>query len=182
MAATPPTIEPTRHQIGDTLSFTRSLPDYPASLWTLTYYLRGSANTSAIDIVATADGDDYEIIKTAAVTAAWKAGTYTMVGCVADADERYEVYRGTIELTANVPEADTHDGRTFWERIRDKLRTVIEEGVIRETIRYSYNGVSTEVATMKDAFDALAYAESKVKQEQGGSKQRKILTRFVCPR
>ncbi len=174
--------EPTSHQAGDSLVFTKTLADYPASLWTLSYALRITAGGTPITITATASGSDFAVNVTAATTALWTPGIYTIIGYVSNATERYTVYQGNIEITLNVATTDNLDGRTYWERVRDKLRDVIENGVIREVIRYTYNGVSTEVQSMEDAFKALAIAESKVLQEQSGGKVQKIHTRFVSAR
>ena len=62
MAAEIPTTEPTSIIAGDTLAWTKSLADYEASLWTLTYYLRGP---SAQTITATTSGGDFAGTKTA---------------------------------------------------------------------------------------------------------------------
>ncbi len=182
MAATVPTKEPVTHQAGDSFRFTKSLSDYSAQDWVLTYELRARSNADAISIIAMADGDDFTVESLPAVTADWKAGMYAMIGYVSDGTDRFTIYRGTIEITSNVAEEDQVDLRSYWERVRDKLQDVIENGVIREVIRYTYNGVSTEVQTMDDAFKALAYAESKVAAEKMASKPQRIYTKFVKAR
>ena len=50
-------------------------------------------------------------------------------------------------------------------------------------VRYSHNGQSTDVLTMKDAFTALAYAEDRVAQEDAinSGQNQKVLTRFRKP-
>ena len=54
------------------------LADYPASKWTLTYYLRkdGAAATS---FSATADGDTHLVTIAAATTAGYAAGVYDFI-------------------------------------------------------------------------------------------------------
>lgn len=185
MAATVPTYEPTIIQAGDTLRFTKSLADYSSADYSLTYVLISSLpSVQKISIVATTSGTDFLVSATAATTAEWTPGNYTIVGYVSDSTIRYEIYRGQITITPNIQSEELGylDTRTYWEKIRDQLREVIQAGVIREVIRYSFNGVSTEVVTMNDAFKALAYVESKVKQEQNAGKMQKVLTRFVRPR
>lgn len=185
MAATVPTHEPTTHQAGDTLRFTKTLADYSAADYTLTYVLIAALpSVSKIVLTATTSGTDFSVSATAATTAQWTPGEYTIIGYVSDSTTRYEIYRNRITITPNIQSEELGylDTQTYWEKVRDKLREVIQAGVIREVIRYSFNGVSTEVVTMKDAFDALAYAESKVKQEHNAGKMQKVLTRFVRPR
>lgn len=53
------TIEPTAFTAGEALEWTKCLPDYPATLWTLKYYFRGRG--PGFNVTATADGDDYAI-------------------------------------------------------------------------------------------------------------------------
>lgn len=185
MAATVPTYEPTVLQSGDTLAFTKQLSDYSSADWDLTYVLIARLpSVQKIVLLATASGTGFSVSATAATTSNWTPGEYTIVGYVSDGTARYEIYRGQITITPNIQNEELGylDTRSYWEKIRDQLRDTIQSGVIREVIRYSFNGVSTEVVTMKDAFDALAYAESKVKQEQNAGKMQKVLTRFVRPR
>src|SRR3990170_3975155 len=59
-----PTIEPSEIVAGDTLKFKKSLSDYPATTWTLTYYLLKSG--TQITFSGTAEGTI--IIKTNLVT------------------------------------------------------------------------------------------------------------------
>ncbi len=186
MAATVPVTEPNTIQAGNSLRFDRTLNDYPASEWTLTYVLRSRLPAvEKIEIVATPNGDAFEVNVPAATTLEWTPGDFTMVGYVAKSPDRYEVYRAPMTITPDIATADLPlDTRSYYERLLAKVRETIESGVVREVIRYNFNGVSTEVWNMADALKALAYLESKVEQEKAkaSGKQRKILTRFVRPR
>jgi hypothetical protein len=67
---TPPTTEPSRVTAGDTIAWTKSLPDSPASSgWILKYRLINAAGK--IDITATAAGNDHAVSVPAATSAAW---------------------------------------------------------------------------------------------------------------
>ena len=184
MALTVPTIEPIEIQAGNTLRFDRKFDDFPASTWALTYVLRSRLpGVEAITITGAANVDTFEINESAATTANWTPGDYTMVGYVALSPDRYEVFRQQITITPNVATLELpYDGRTFYERLLQQVRDVIESGVVREVIRYSFNGVSTEVQSLADAFTAEAYLVSKVAQEKAKGKQRKVLTRFTRAR
>jgi hypothetical protein len=188
MAAPIATREPTEIQAGNTLQFTKSLGDYPATTWTLSYSLRKRDGQAGIDFTATADGSDFAVTVTAATTAAWASGDYILVGYVTSGTDRYEVYRGRLNVTQDIAEASAFDPRGFFERTRDKLRTMIEGsdaegigGIVRDILRYGYNGTNTEVVSMKDAFDALAWLDNRVRQEQNKGRQQRVLTRFRCP-
>lgn len=186
MAASVPTIEPKEFQAGNTLRFDRTLKDYPASLWSLTYVLRSRLPAvERIEIAATANGDTFEINVPAATTAEWTPGDYTLIGYVTLSPDRYEVFREQFTITEDIATSTLPlDTRSYYERLLAQVRDCITNGVVREVIRYSFNGTSTEVWNMQDALKAEAYLVSKVKQEKAGAsgKQRKILTRFVRPR
>ena len=71
-----PSVEPTAIIAGDTLAWTKSLADYPASAaWVLKYRLINAA--SKIDITATTSGADHLVSVAAAVTALYPVGLYT---------------------------------------------------------------------------------------------------------
>lgn len=184
MALTPPTVEPTSLQAGDTLNFIRKFADFPASTWTLSYRLVSRAGLSAIDIASTADGDSFEVNIPSATTAAYSAGDYTLFGYVTDGTDRFTVYRGNFTITPDPASESFIDSRSYLEKVLEKLETVILDGVIREVIRYSYNGVSTEVQSMSQALDARDRIKALIAQEEtlANGRQQKILTRFVNPR
>lgn len=188
MSRAVPAIEPTEVQAGNTLEWTKSLDDFPASAWTLTYVVRSPTvipqdSSPFSSITATASGDDFAVTITAVTTAAWPAGTYWLLGYVSTvAGQRFEIYRGKLSILPDIQAATSFDGRTYWERLLDKIRDVIEQGVIRDTIRYTWNGVDVQIVTMEDALKAEAWIASKVAQEKSSTKQRKILTRFVSAR
>lgn len=184
MAITVPKTEPTEIQAGNTLRFDRDFSDFPASTWALTYVLRSRLpGVASITITGVASDDTFEINESAATTAQWTPGDYTMAGYVTLSPDRYEVFRQQIKITPDVATLELpYDGRTFYERLLQQVRDVIESGVVREVIRYSFNGVSTEVQSLADAFKAESYLVSKVAQEKSKGKQRKVLTRFVRAR
>ena len=77
MTAPIPTTEPTELRAGDTWKWTRSLSDYPASIWTLTYVLVQAAVQKSI--TASASGDDFSVSVAKATTAAYAEGLWSWV-------------------------------------------------------------------------------------------------------
>ena len=71
--AEPQAYEPEKLTSGVTWKWKKTISDYPASEWTLTYYLRKDGAT-ATSFSATADGDTHLVTVTAATTAATTAG------------------------------------------------------------------------------------------------------------
>jgi hypothetical protein len=119
---TPPTTEPSRVTAGDTIAWTKSLPDYPASSgWILKYRLINAAGK--LDITATAAGDDHAVSVPAATSAAWLAGTYTVTAWVEKGAERYTVsVSGTLLVEPNLAAAVAGlDTRSEAKKILDAL-------------------------------------------------------------
>jgi hypothetical protein len=123
MTASVPTTEPTSIVVGDTLTWTRSLADYPATTWTLKYRFINAAGK--IDITAGASGTDYLVAVTAAVSAAYVAGDYTWTAWAEKGSggsaERVTVGSGTITVKSNIAALTTLDGRTQAAKIVDQL-------------------------------------------------------------
>ena len=186
MAANIATTEPVSFTAGDTLAFTRDLPNYPAGDgWALTYRAIGGVSTAnTIDISADAEGDGFSIAVSASETASWMPGIYTLYGYVSKSDERYLVYKKAFTVLRDPSQADasnTIDNRTYYERCLEKVRDVIEQGVITETIEYNFNGTSVKILSIDQAIKLESWLKTMVAQESGNGRQGKILTRFTRP-
>jgi hypothetical protein len=117
------TTEPTSLRAGDTWAWTRTLADYPASAWTLTYYFRNA--TAKFDVVATASGDSYAV--TVAKASSGKTpGWYDWTAFVESATERHQVNAGRVQILPNVAADVVNDGRTFARRMLDAIEAILE--------------------------------------------------------
>ena len=115
-----PTSEPLAVVAGDTIKWTRTLADYPASAgWALAYKLVNA--TAAISISSTADGDNHAVSVAAATTAAWAAGEYRWTAYVTSGAERYTVASGSITVTPDLASATATDTRTQAQKAIDDL-------------------------------------------------------------
>jgi hypothetical protein len=123
MAYTPPTTEPTELRAGDTWAWTRSLAAWPASVWTLTYHLRSA--TAHLDVVATADGDDFAVSVAKATTAGYAQGWYDWVAEVTDGTSRHEVGRGRLRVLPDYSAAAALDGRSFARQMVDYIEAAL---------------------------------------------------------
>lgn len=95
--ATIPDIEPTAITAGDTVTWTRTLPDYPASAgWVLSYTLINADRR--VQFAAVADGDAHRVHQPAAVTAEWPVGDFEWQAVVANATDRHTVLRGRLSI------------------------------------------------------------------------------------
>lgn len=127
MAADIPTTEPAVLNVGDTWKWTKTLANYPASDWTLTYTFKSSAGGFTFD--ASADGDAYSITVAKDATAGYSAGFYSWVASVTDGSERYIVDSGTCTLNPDYlagTATAAYDGRTHARKVLDAIEAVIE--------------------------------------------------------
>lgn len=77
---------------GDSLSFTVSLADYPASAgWVLSYRLIPRSSGTVLTFSATASGDDQVVALNAAATSTWAAGEYTSAAFVTKGADRFTI-------------------------------------------------------------------------------------------
>lgn len=183
-----PSTEPAVHTAGDTLRFTKSLPDYlPADGWVLTYALVKAAEQ--ITITGGDNGDGAHLVEVAAAdTAAWVAGTYRWQAFVGKGLDRFTVGRGMLEVRADFASANTGlDARGNWQKILDNLEAAFAQMSAGEIKAASIN-VGTRVITYRnlgELSEAIKMARSEVEREQveanleaGLGSGRKIFTRF----
>lgn len=112
MAQSIPTREPASVVAGDTVAWTITLADYPASDgWVLKYRLINAAGK--IDITSAASGDDHAVSVAAATSALWVSGTYAWQAYVEKALERYTTGSGSIVVQPNLAaQATSYDTRS----------------------------------------------------------------------
>ena len=150
---------------GDRWTWTDSLADYPASLWTLTYYFRGPTSLAAA--VGVADGDDHDFTVTAAVTAPLIAGAYdwqARANLILTATTIETVAAGRITVAANLANAAV-DHRSFNVRVAEALQATIEGRATTDQLSMSIAGRSLsrmswdELLGAYDRFSRLAASE-----------------------
>lgn len=134
-----PTIEPSSVTAGDTIAWTKTLPDYPASAgWTLKYRLINT--TAKIDITATASGDDHAVSVTKATSAAYAAGWYDWQGYVEKGTERYTIGKGRIQILPDLADVSStgFDNRSQARIILDTLMTAYQSAVANRAFVWEY--------------------------------------------
>lgn len=153
---------------GDTLDFTTSVPEYPASEgWTLKYRLAPRAAGTAIDITATADGDDYDVQVVAATTIGWATGWYTWTAYVEKAAERYTVDRGQLEIrAASTTLAAGSDNRTHARKVLDAIESVLEGRATVDQQEYAIAGRSLKRMAIDELMRFRRIYQSEVKAEE----------------
>ena len=111
MAPTIPTTEPTNLVIGTTWKWNPTPKDYPASDgWSLKYRLVGA---TTLEIPATNTGSGFTVSVAFGQTDI-PPGTYSLVGSVELAGERFECYRATVVVVDAGIGAKKGDDRRAW--------------------------------------------------------------------
>lgn len=166
--------------VGDTLSFTTSLPDYPASAgWVLKYRLvPRTAGPSAIDITASASGDDHAVSVSATTTALWAAGEYSWAAWVEKSGERHTVEGwasadgryggGTITLKPDPSVTTAYDGRSQAAKAVDDLRAALATWTATQghVAEYSIAGRTMKFKAGEDILRLLSYWEVQLQRER----------------
>ncbi|MDT3708161.1 MAG: hypothetical protein ROZ09_15170 [Thiobacillus sp.] len=108
------TNEPTAIRAGDSVSWSRELPEYSSDAgWALKYRLLYTVGT-AVAIASTGAGTTHTVELTSAQTATFAAGTATLVAFVENATtaDRVTLEATPVTILPDLTTAATHDGRS----------------------------------------------------------------------
>ena len=183
MAAEIPTTEPQTIRAGDTVTWEKTLADYPASEFTLSYRLINGANF--IDIPTIADGSSHLVEIAASTSDDYVAGQYTWFSFVTKGLERFTLAKGVMTILPDP--ATATDFRTDAKIILDSLTAAYKSYVESKGHVQSYS-IAGRAMTFKSAEEILkqiSYWKTQVSAEEAADKiaqglgtGRKILTRF----
>lgn len=117
--------EPKNFTAGDTVKWTKSVADYPASAgWALSYaFINAAAKFTASGV---ANGADFDVTISATTSASITAGDYYWEAYVTKASERFKVGSGTVKVKPNLATATTLDARSHAKKTLDAIEAVIE--------------------------------------------------------
>lgn len=164
MTAEVPTIEPESFIAGDTWQWTRSLADYPASTWTLTY--RARSREGEFSITASASGSDHSITVAKATTAAYKAGLYAWIAQVTDGTTRTTVASGLWTVAPDPASTGAgFDPRSHARKVLEAIEAIIEGRATKSQLEYSIGGRSVKHMTHADLLVARSRYASEVAAE-----------------
>jgi hypothetical protein len=185
MAASIPTVEPTQARAGDTWTWARALPDYPATTWTLTYTVFSSA--AVFSLTAAASGSDHLVYEAPGDTEAFTAGRYDWVAHVSDGTDRYQVGGGALTILPNLAEAATYDARSHARKMLDAINAILEgratDGDL-DTVRTSSGDrmLETDIASLiklRQQYAAAVAAEDQAARvARGEDSGRMVQVRF----
>ena len=185
MAVTIPTTEPTEFVSGDTVCWTKSLADFPADEYELTYAFVTSDNQFTVTCVA-AGTDHYAEITIA--DSAETVGVYRWhsYATLLDDSERYQVGTGTCEvLTDFATETSGYDPRTNAEKMLDAINAVLVGRASIDQESMSIQGRSLSRTPIADLLKLKSQVQVEVRRERAAERAvlglatgQKIRTRF----
>lgn len=158
-----------RFTLGDTLTATETLADYPATAsWVLYYRLVPRVGGgAAIAFNSAASGSDHLFSVPAATTAAWAAGVYTWASWVSNGVSSYSVSQGTTELLANPRTASgPFDLRSSAQTALDNVRATIQGKATADVLKYEIAGRSLERYQVSDLIALESHLSAQVQREQ----------------
>ena len=178
------TIEPQSFTAGDTVQWTKSLKDYPASAgWVVTYTaINGAAKFTA---TSTADGDLHAITLAATATAAYAAGDYYFEGYASKAGQRFTIATGWWKVAPNINADATFDARSHARKTLAAIQAVIEGRASIDQQEYTIGNRSLKRTPIADLLVLMSKYETLVKSEdnalalaQGRPTKNRILVRL----
>jgi len=168
MTQTIPTIEPEKVVAGDTITWQKSLADYPATTYTLTYYLvfESSSAATPVTITAAASGANHLVTVDAADSADWSAGQYVWSAFASKTGERHLVGKGRLVVDPD-PAALTAgtDSRSFSKYMLDAIEAVLQGTATREEKSIKFDGQELEYKSGDELLDLRQRFAKMHKQE-----------------
>jgi hypothetical protein len=176
---------PTTFRAGDSVAWTEDLPAYPASAgWVLKYRMLWPTG-AAVPIATSAVGDAHAVSLTAANTAAWAAGSATLVSWVEKGVERVTFDQASVAILPNLAAAETFDSRSQAVKgladAKAALAAYVAGGKVH-VAEYDIAGRRMKFRTSKEISDLIDHYEREVAGEralaallQGGSPGRVYL-------
>lgn len=184
------TTEPTAFTAGDTVSWTRTLADYPASAgWVLSYtFINASAKFSA---TGTASGDDHAITLSAAATAEFAAGDYAWQSRVTKGAESYTLATGRTIVKPSFAALATLDSRSPARRALEAMESAYiaylsnSQGHVAE---YEIAGRRMKFRNAAEIWQQIEKLRAEVAKEDDAARlaaglkpRRRLLVRFNSP-
>ncbi|MDY6790529.1 MAG: hypothetical protein SWH54_04590 [Thermodesulfobacteriota bacterium] len=176
-----PTKEPLSFRAGDTVKWKKSLDDYPATSWTLKYFLVIQSDQKII--TASPDGTDFLITITAAASAGYVVGRYSYQARVENVGgDKTTVGDGIVKVKPNLELATAGaDYRSHVKAVLDALEATILGKASSDQLSYSIAGRSLsklspeELIAWRDHYRAEYLREER---KAGRGRPQKIKVQF----
>lgn len=187
MSATISTVEPQRVTAGDTIQWTKEIPDYPPGQYTLKYVFRGPSN---FEVTAATSGTLHLVTITAAVSAGFVPGDYFWQSYAESGSTRFTQARGRLTILENLAAVtdEGFDGRSQARKILEAIRAVILKKASRVQEEYEVDGVRVkdippeQLIVLEIRYSSIVQSEeSQESIDIGRPSRRKINFRFTRP-
>lgn len=166
--------------VGDTWQWTRDLSDYPASTWTLNYYLTKSGKV--ITVTASASGTTHSVTVAAATTATYEPGKYQWRARASSGGVVVTVEDGWVEVDPN-PATSTTDPRSWAVRTLEAIEAFLEGNATTAQASMSIAGRSLSRWALPDLTAFRDKLRAEVRSESGSTSGagRNIKVRYASP-
>lgn len=179
------TTEPTVITAGDTVSWTKSLADYPANGgWSLSYTIINATNKYIIN--ANASGTDFLMSVAAATTAVWAAGDYSWQSRVTNGAEVYTLDIGDMTIKPSFASQVTLDNRSHAAKTLEAIEASIEGRATSATAEYEIAGRKLKYISFAEMLKLRDFYKATVMQEQASQRiakglpdPRRVMVRFA---
>jgi hypothetical protein len=155
---------PAKLRAGDTWEWSRSLADYPAPTWVLTYRLKNDCDDPDA-IVAVASGTDHAVTVAAATTAVIKPGRYRWFARVTSGALAYTVEEGWVDVEPDASGVGKFDPRTDARKMLEAVEATLYGRASRDQQAMSLNGRSISRTPLPELWQWRDKLRAEVKAE-----------------
>ena len=181
MAAEIPTSEPLEIVAGDTVKWTKSLPDYSATEWTLRYRIIGAGVDHEATVTVVGSGWSVEFAASL-MTAIVADLTCRLVGWVEAASEKWTIYDDYVRVLPNLRTATAANLKTTEVATLEVIEAAISGRLTADMESYQIDGKSVtkipvlQLMQLRGTYRALVW-----RQQNPGKSFPSVKTRFVSP-
>lgn len=179
------TAEPSEFTAGDTVRWTRSLPEYPATAYTLSY---GFGGPSRLAVTTTASGSDHAAVISRTTSATLTFGVYHWESYITEisSGERIRYETGSLTVRPNLAETSPDD--SFAATALAAAQTAYKSLIAGQLTSWSAGGKSYTRRNLDELRKEIDRLQEDVNREKraealaaGLPSGRNVFTRFVRP-
>ena len=164
---------------GTTVTYTRTLGDFPASAgWTLTLYLAGASIANA---AGTPSGDNFIVTIPAGTTANLVAGTYHWVERVTKAGQVFDAASGTVVVRPNLATATAGDFQSWAEKTLPIVEAAIAGQLDEGMAEYQIHSRAVKLIPLEELMKLRAQLTAALAQKRTGRFTTPVAMRFTTP-
>ena len=170
----PPTSEPTAFRAGETVAWSRELPEYSADDgWVLKYRIFWPSGASAQTLLTVGDGTVHTMSISASESALLQSGPASLWAYVARMTgapavlERVDLGVTAVQIGANLINQAALDPRSINERCLDDLRTALASyvtGGSAHVAEYQIGDRTMKFRSLREIQDLVAYYEREIRR------------------